>query len=80
MVSFLGIGEGIFRVAYQAMMADIVDDADLLSANAVNTLSMRLSLTVVPLLGTMAFVSFGGVMSMSIVVDLCGLFFRWSGS
>ncbi|NOL48563.1 hypothetical protein HKX40_00215 [Pelistega europaea] len=79
-MSFLGIGEGIFRVAYQAMMADIVDDADLLSANAVNTLSMRLSLTVVPLLGTMAFVSFGGVMSMSIVVDLCGLFFRWSGS
>lgn len=69
-VSLLGIGEGIFRVAYQAMMADIVDDTDLLSANAVNTLSMRLSLTVVPLLGTMAFVSFGGFISMSMVVLL----------
>lgn len=67
-ICLLGVGEGIYRVAYQAMMADVVNDADLLPANAVNTLSMRLSLTVMPALGTMLYVQVGGLAALMLTV------------
>ncbi|WP_281356434.1 MFS transporter [Pelistega suis] len=66
----LGIGEGIFRVAYQAMMVDMVSEDDRLAANAVNTLSMRVSLTVAPLIVTVSFLHLGGLNTLLIIVFL----------
>ncbi|TPN33585.1 MFS transporter [Mesorhizobium sp. B2-3-3] len=47
---FAGAGEGTFRSAYQASMADLVPGDQLQSANALTTLSMRIALTVGPLI------------------------------
>ncbi len=66
----LGIGEGIFRVAYQAMMVDIVREDERLAANAVNTLSIRVSLTVAPLIVTVSFLHLGGLNTLLIIVFL----------
>lgn len=52
MISIIGCGEGFFRSSYLALIANVVAEEDRISANAISTLSMRLSLTVSPLLAT----------------------------
>ncbi len=76
-IFMLGLGEGVFRVAYQSMMANLIPKEDLLSANASNTLSMRLSLTTIPLLTTVAFLSIGwewlfiGITTIWLIALIC---------
>ncbi|NTJ61648.1 MFS transporter [Agrobacterium rhizogenes] len=57
---FSGAGEGIFRSAYQATMADVIPAELRQSANALTTLSLRIALTAGPLLAVAMHASFGG--------------------
>lgn len=55
----VGTGEGIFRSAYQANLADVLPADALRSANALSTLSMRVTLIVGPLLAVMIHAGMG---------------------
>ncbi len=48
-VLLAGLGEGVFRSACQAVMAEVVDEKHRQAANAATTLSLRIALTAVPL-------------------------------
>ena len=54
-----GAGEGIFRSAYQATMADVIASDLRQSANALTTLSLRIALTAGPLLAVAMHAGFG---------------------
>ncbi|GAA2106965.1 MFS transporter [Streptomyces synnematoformans] len=55
-----GIGEGIFRGAYQALVGEVVPEADRQRANALSTLSNRLLLVGGPTAATVLYVAIGG--------------------
>ena len=73
-VLLAGVGEGVFRSAYQAVMAEVVGDQDRQAANAATTLSLRMCLTAVPLATTLSYAWLGGGATLA----LAGLL--WLGS
>lgn len=72
MIAVIGCGEGFFRSSYLALIAEVVPQADRMSANAISTLSMRLSLTVSPLLATIIYATINGYFALWIA---CGALF-----
>jgi MFS family permease len=70
---FSGAGEGIFRSAYQATMADIVTLEQRQTANALTTLSLRVGLTAGPLLAVAINTSFGATWGLGLASMLWAL-------
>jgi MFS family permease len=70
---FAGAGEGISRSAYQATMADLVPDEQLQSANALTTLSMRIALTIGPLIAVAIHSRFGSLLGLQLAGGLWAL-------
>jgi len=70
---FSGAGEGIFRSAYQATMADVISAEFRQSANALTTLSLRIALTAGPLLAVVIHSSFGAEFGLGVVSFLWAL-------
>lgn len=64
-LAVVGAGEGTFRSAYQALVAEIVDPGARQTANALNTLSMRLSLTAGPVAVVWVYSQFGSVATLT---------------
>ena len=64
-LAVVGAGEGTFRSAYQALVAEIVGPGARQTANALNTLSMRLSLTVGPVTVVWVYSQFGSVATLT---------------
>jgi MFS family permease len=69
-----GIGEGVFRGAYQALIGEVVAEPDRQRANALSTLSSRLMLVGGPTLAALLYVAVGG----SVTLVATGLL--WLGS
>lgn len=59
-----GVGEGIFRGAYQALIGEVVAEGERQRANAVSTLSSRLLLVGGPALATVVYVAVGGSLTL----------------
>ncbi|APU16463.1 MFS transporter [Actinoalloteichus fjordicus] len=59
-----GVGEGIFRGAYQALVGEVVGEADRQRANALSTLSSRLLLVGGPTLATLLYLLIGGAATL----------------
>jgi MFS family permease len=59
-VLLAGVGEGIFRGAYQALIGEVVPDPERQRANAVSTLSSRLLLVGGPALAAVLYAIVGG--------------------
>lgn len=72
MITIIGCGEGFFRSSYLSLIAGVVPEKERMSANAVSTLSMRLSLTVAPLLATVIYTTINGYFALWIA---CGTLF-----
>lgn len=60
-----GVGEGVFRGAYQALIGDVVPADELQRANALSTLSSRLLLVGGPALATLLHVAVGGPVTLA---------------
>jgi MFS family permease len=69
-----GVGEGLFRGAYQALIGEVVPDDDLQRANALSTLSSRLLLIAGPTAATLLYVVIGGAATLVVTGVL------WMGS
>ncbi|WP_036553530.1 MFS transporter [Nocardiopsis sp. CNT312] len=60
-----GIGEGIFRGAYQALIGEAVAEPDRQRANALSTLSNRLMLVGGPTLAALLYITVGGPVTLA---------------
>ena len=70
---FSGAGEGVFRSAYQATMADVVSAGLRQTANALTTLSLRIALTAGPLLAVGMYAAVGPCFSLAAAAVLWAL-------
>jgi MFS family permease len=73
-VFLAGAGEGVFRSAYQALVADLVPEDQRQAANAATTLSLRIWLVGGPGLAVVLYSEFGRVVSLLVAAAL------WLGS
>ncbi|WP_437282968.1 MFS transporter [Sorangium sp. So ce375] len=73
-VLLASVGEGVFRSAYQAVTAEVVDEQHRQAANAATTLSLRACQTAVPLATTLIYPALGGEVTLA----LAGML--WLGS
>lgn len=64
-VLLAGVGEGIFRGAYQALIGEVVPDVELQRANALSTLSSRLLLVGGPALAALLYAVVGGAATLA---------------
>ncbi|WP_300006833.1 MFS transporter [Pseudonocardia sp.] len=64
-VLLTGVGEGIFRGAYQALIGEVVPEAQRQPANAVSTLSSRLLLVGGPGLAAVSYAVVGGAATLA---------------
>ncbi|KYG28269.1 MFS transporter [Alkalihalobacillus trypoxylicola] len=72
-VFFAGMGEGIFRGAYQSLIAEVIEESQLQQANALSTFSNRFLLVVSPAMATIVYAWIGGSLSL-LVIGLLWLF------
>lgn len=64
-VLLAGVGEGVFRGAYQALVGEVVPEDELHRANALSTLSSRLLLVGGPTVATLLYAVVGGTATLT---------------